>query len=59
MTDWIRHYPDEGQPVDDDVIVVAILEDEEKLPPMRADEIDWDCPGDQITEYRIVTEEHE
>jgi len=49
---WKDHKPGPC-PVDSATWVEAILEDETRLSPMRADEIDWDCPGDQVVRYRI------
>ena len=52
-TDWIPH-DDSGHPtgVDDDEVVIAMLEGGDELVPMRADEMDWHCPGDAIVKYR-------
>ena len=41
-------------PVPPDTIVIATLENGDTLMPMRADEIDWYCPGDDVIEYEIV-----
>lgn len=51
---WIPHTPGKC-PIKRDTIVVAELEDGYMLSPMRADAIDWDCPGDDVTRFRIVT----
>ena len=53
MSGWLNHTPGPC-PVSPETIVVAVLEDEYELSPMRADEISWDCPGDDVTRYRIV-----
>lgn len=57
MTDdfgpWVPH-DDSGRPagVTPDTIVIADLSGDQ-IGPMRADEMDWHCPGDPICRYRI------
>jgi hypothetical protein len=52
-TDWINHTPGDC-PVSPDTVVEAVLEDGHQLTPMRADELDWYCPGDDVVKYRVV-----
>ena len=57
MTDFIKHTPGDC-PVGPDQVVVARLSDGHELAAMPAKEIDWDCPGDQVIEYRIAGTVH-
>ena len=42
-------------PVGPDTFVRARLEDGHLLMPLQAQDIDWDCPGDDVTEYKVVS----
>lgn len=54
MQDWIKHTPGE-MPVHPDTVVFARMSNGDELCALPAREIDWDCPGDQVAEYRVVT----
>lgn len=43
-------------PVHPDTIVVAVLEDGTVLSAMKASEIDWNLPGDDVLSYDIIRE---
>lgn len=50
---FIKHIPGDC-PVAPDTKVIARLEGGHTLAPMLASEIDWDCPGDQVTDYQVI-----
>lgn len=53
----IPHTPGPS-PVPDDTIVIVEMEDGDMLSPLRADQVDWNCPGDQIVSYTIANPRH-
>jgi hypothetical protein len=42
-------------PVDPKAFVRARLEDGYLLMPLQAKEVDWNCPGDDVIEFKIVS----
>lgn len=56
--EWIKYTPNRKVyiPADlsRDTLIKARFEDGYETGVIRADEVDWWCPGDQVTEYAIV-----
>lgn len=54
MPEWITHNS-KSMPVHPETIVVVVMENGDELPPMKAKDIDWDCPGDDGLKYKVVS----
>lgn len=56
MTPWKwKKHDDRGRPdgISDATIVEVRIADD-LMTPMRADELDWHCPSDPVTMYRVL-----
>jgi hypothetical protein len=52
---WILHTT-KKVPVDKDTIVIVELEDGHITIPLKACDIDWYCPGDDVVRYLVIRE---
>ena len=58
MSKWIKHTPpDTPELLPSTIVIVKMKEDKMVLNPLRVQDIDWDCPGDEVSHYKVVDNE--